>query len=314
MKVRVGYHAMIILSVNLCILACGRRSSETPELGTRDLPSQKALDDDEDRFAELEKLIRDQSEALTKLSTDKSTLQEKSNNLEAQIKALTEQLESNRTLTETQKTEMQKQITDLQAQKATLDKQITELNARNAELQKQLDAAKAENARLERELAAAKAAAANGVATSTSTTTPSAAASQFHGFRYADPDKVKNDCLGVPGGSTVDNVQLTSSACSTTALNQQFAVLDPANQYFFIKPRLSNKCMSVISSTEGTAVVQKTCTNTTDQSWEFFVRGSTEFRIRNQFSGKCLKVLTDGKLVQGDCNLNSTYFTWFTAG
>ncbi|MDQ3232811.1 MAG: RICIN domain-containing protein, partial [Pseudobdellovibrionaceae bacterium] len=136
----------------------------------------------------------------------------------------------------------------------------------------------------------------------------------FYGFRYADPAKVKNDCLGVPAGSTLDNVQLTSTPCSATAQNQQFTVLDPANQFFFIKPRLSNKCMSVVSNAENAAVVQKTCTNTTDQSWEFFVRGTAEFRLRNQFSGKCLKIQADGKLIQGDCNLNSTYFNWFAAG
>lgn len=314
MKAMSSRNLMMILSLNVLALACGQRTSETPTLGNSGLglPAQQAANDPNDRTAELEKLIRDQSEALTKLSTDKATLQERASSLDSQIKALSDQLESNKTLTEQQKLDMQKQINDLTTQKVALEKQITDLNTKNTDLQKQLDAAKAENARLERELAAAKAS--QPAANNTAPTTNTAATGKFYGFRYADPNKVKNDCLTVPGGSTADNVQLTSAPCSTTAQNQQYTVLDPANQFFFIKPRLSNKCMSVVSTAENAAVVQKTCTNTTDQSWEFFVRGSAEFRLRNQFSGKCLKIQADGKMIQGDCNLNSTYFGWFVAG
>jgi hypothetical protein len=251
---------------------------------------------------------------LTKLSTDKATLQERANSLDSQIKALNEQLASNKTLTEQQKIDMQKQITDLQTQKAGLDKTIAELTTKNAELQKQLDQAKLDNERLQRDLANARAAAANNTATAPAASTTGTATGKIYGFKYADPNKAKNDCLGIPGGSTLENVQLTSAPCVTAAQNQQFTVLDPANTFFSIRPRLSNKCLSVINTTEGAAVVQKTCTNTTDQSWEFFVRGAAEFRLRNQFSGKCLKIQADGKIVQGDCNLNSTYFSWFVAG
>ncbi len=311
MKATFGRNLVVVLSLNLLALACGQRTSETPSLG---VAAQNAANNN-DRTAELEKLIRDQSEALTRLSTDKATLQERANSLDSQIKALNDQLASNKTLTEQQKVDMQKQITDLQTQKTALDKQISELTTKNADLQKQLDQAKAENDRLQRELNAARAAAANNTATTpAASTTTGTATAKLYGFKYADPNKVKNDCLTLPGNSTLDNVQITSAPCVTAAQNQQFTVLDPANTYFTIRPRLSNKCLSVASTAEGAAVVQKTCTNTTDQSWEFFVRGAAEFRLRNQFSGKCLKIQADGKIIQGDCNLNSTYFNWFVAG
>jgi hypothetical protein len=314
MKTTFGRNLVVVLSLNLLTLACGQRTSDTPSLG---VAAQNAANSN-DRTAELEKLIRDQSEALTKLSTDKATLQEKANSLDSQIKALNDQLTTNRTLTEQQKVDMQKQITELQTQKAALDKQIIELTTKNADLQKQLDQAKLENERLQRDLNTARAAANNtATAPAASTTTGTAtgtATGKLYGFKYADPNKVKNDCLGIPGGSTLDNAQLTSAPCVTAAQNQQFTVLGPANTFFSIKPRLSNKCLSVANTVEGTAVVQKTCTNTTDQSWEFFVRGAAEFRLRNQYSGKCLKIQADGKIIQGDCNLNSTYFSWFVAG
>jgi hypothetical protein len=309
MKATFGRNLVVVLSLNMLALACGQRASDTPTLG---VSAQQAATSN-DRTAELEKLIRDQSEALTKLSTDKATLQERANSLDSQIKALNDQLTSNKTLTEQQKVDMQKQITDLQTQKAALDKQILELQTKNTELTNELNRAKLENERLQRELNAARAAAANTTAAAPAATTATVTGSKMYGFKYADPNKVKNDCLGIPGNSTLDNVQMTSVPCVTGAQNQHFAIPDPVPTFFTIKPRLSAKCLTVMSAAENAAVVQRTCTNTTDQSWEFFVRGAAEFRLRNQFSGKCLKIQADGKIIQGDCNLNSTYFSWFVA-
>ena len=309
MKATFGRNLVVVLSLNMLALACGQRTSDTPTLG---VSAQQAATS-EDRTAELEKLIRDQSEALTKLSTDKATLQERANSLDSQIKALNEQLASNKTLTEQQKVDMQKQITDLQTQKTALDKQILELQTKNTELTNELNKAKLENERLQRELNAARAAA-NNTAAAPAATTTTVTGTKIYGFKYADPNKVKNDCLSIPGNSTLDNVQATSAPCVTGAQNQQYVIPDPVPTFFTIKPRLSAKCLTVVSSAESAAVVQKSCTGTTDQSWEFFVRGAAEFRLRNQFSGKCLKIQADGKIIQGDCNLNSTYFSWFVAG
>ncbi|HET9236812.1 MAG TPA: RICIN domain-containing protein [Oligoflexus sp.] len=309
MKATFARNVLVVLSLNMLALACGQRTSDTPTLG---VSAQQAANSN-DRTAELEKLIRDQSEALTKLSTDKATLKERADGLDAQIKNLNEQLATNKTLTETQKTEMQAKITKLESDKTSLEKQIAELDAKNKQLTTDLNNAKLENDRLQRELNAARAAA-NNTAAAPAATTTTITGSKLYGFKYADPNKVKNDCLGIPGNSTLDNVQMTSAPCVTGAQNQQFAIPDPVPTFFTIKPRLSAKCLTVISAAENAAVVQRSCTNTTDQSWEFFVRGAAEFRLRNQFSGKCLKIQADGKIIQGDCNLNSTYFSWFVAG
>ncbi|HYX34026.1 MAG TPA: hypothetical protein VE954_12995, partial [Oligoflexus sp.] len=138
MSVMTCRNLMMILSLNMLALACGQRTSETPTLGNSGLglPAQQAANNSNDRSAELEKLIRDQSDALTKLSTDKATLQERADNLDSQIKALNDQITTNKTLTEQQKVDMQKQITDLQTQKTALEKQITDLNTKNSDLQK----------------------------------------------------------------------------------------------------------------------------------------------------------------------------------
>ncbi len=305
--------------VSLCLstlIACGQRSSESPSLGTSGLavpPTAQGVNSS-DKTAELEKLIRTQLEALTKLSTDKATLQERSEALDAQIKALNEQLTTSNNLTTQAKVELQKKIEELSAQKAEADKQMTLLTLRNAELQKQLDDAKAANAQLQRDLEAAKKAAAQQTASTTTagtttTGTTTTTTGKFYAFRYADPNKVKNDCLDVPSGNTADFVQLISFPCGT-GTNQQYSVVDPSNQFFQIKPRSSGKCMTASSAAENAAVIQKTCGNTADQNWEFFVRGQMEFRLRNQSSGKCLKIAADGKIIQGDCSTNSTYFDW----
>jgi hypothetical protein len=140
-------------------------------------------------------------------------------------------------------------------------------------------------------------------------TTTTLTGSKIYGFKYAHPNRVKNDCLSIPGNSTLDNVQVRSAPCVTGAQNQQFMIPDPVPTYFSIKPALSNKCLTVVSSAESAAVVQRSRTGTSDQSWEFFIRGAAELRLRNQFSCKCFKIQADGKIIQGDCNLSSTYFT-----
>lgn len=307
MKATLARNLVVVLSLNMLALACGQRTSETPTLG---VSAQQAANSN-DRTAELEKLIRDQGEALTKLSTEKATLKERADNLDSQIKNLNEQLASNKTLTETQKAEMLAKIAKLESDKADLTKAMADLDAKNKQLQADLDKAKLENERLQRALNEARAANNTASAPAATTTTPAAAGSKFHGFRYFDQTGKANDCLGIPGNSTTENVQLTASPCVTGAQSQTFAMPDPVPTFFAMRSRLSNKCVAVISSAENAAVVQRTCTGGNDQAWEFFVRGATEFRLRNQFSGKCLKIQSDGKMIQGDCNTNSTYFRWF---
>jgi hypothetical protein len=307
MKATLARNLVVVLSLNMLALACGQRTSDTPTLG---VSAQQAANSN-DRTAELEKLIRDQGEALTKLSTEKATLKERADNLDSQIKGLNEQLASNKTLTEAQRTEMQAKITKLESEKADLTKAMADLDMKNKQLQAELDRAKLENQSLQRQLNEARAAASNTATAPATTTTTAAAGSKFHGFRYYDPTGKVNDCLGVPGNSTLENVQLTSSPCVNGAQSQTFAMPDPVPTFFALRSRLSNKCVAVISGAENAAVVQRTCTGGTDQAWEFFVRGATEFRLRNQFSGKCLKIQSDGKMIQGDCNTNSTYFRWF---
>ena len=316
MKLHSGRNTILFLSLVIVSLsACGQRTSETPSLGNSGLgmpPSQQAASSD--RSAELEKLIRDQSDALTQLSTDKATLKERAASLDAQIKALNDDLATNKTLSEQQKVEMTKSITDLQVRRDALEKDLKDMTDKNAALQKQLDDAKTQNAALQRQLDAARAAQQTQQTQQATTTNTATTAANFYKFRYVDAAKVKNDCLDVPSGNTADGVQLISYPCNTASQNQLYVVTNPANQFFTIKPRLSGKCITASSNAEGAAVIQKTCTNTTDQTWEFFVRGQAEFRLRNQFSGKCMKILADSKIVQGDCNTNSTYFTWLTAG
>jgi hypothetical protein len=321
MKLHSGRNTICFLSlVIVSFSACGRRSAETPALGNSGLgmpASQQAVSSD--RSAELEKLIRDQSDALTKLSTDKATLTERAASLDTQIKTLTSDLASNKTLTDAQKAEMTKTIAALQAEKDNLNKQMKEMTDKNAALQKQLDDTRAQNATLQRQLEAARVAqqaqqASTATAPTAVKTASTTTATSFYKFRYVDAARVKNDCLDVPSGNTADGVQLISFPCNTASMNQMYVIDSPVNTFFMIKPRLSGKCITASSSLEGAAVIQKTCTNTQDQTWEFFVRGQTEYRLRNQFSGKCLKIQSDGKIIQGDCSTNSSYFTSLTAG
>ncbi|MDQ3234040.1 MAG: RICIN domain-containing protein [Pseudobdellovibrionaceae bacterium] len=294
---------MMILSLNVLALACGS-SRPAPNLGNNGLSRQAAADADA-RTAELESLIRDQSEALSKLDTDKTKLEEQALNLDAQIKALNEELAGNKTLTEQEKAEMQQTIKDLQAQKTAMETQITDLNNKNANLEQQLATAKAENDRLVKELAAAKGAQPDATTPSTATqpsmSTGATAAGNIVGLRAVDV----NACLSVSG--TGEYVQISTTPCAT-AQNQQFSLVAGLNPAFSVKSSLSNKCMSVLSTSEGGMVVQKTCTNTTDQSWEYFMTNSAGFRLRNRYSGKCLKVQA-GKTVQGDCNQNFSSFS-----
>ncbi|HYX36320.1 MAG TPA: RICIN domain-containing protein [Oligoflexus sp.] len=302
MNVTTLIQVMMILSLNVLVLGCGS-TRPAPNLGTSGLGRQAAADADA-RTAELESLIRAQSEALSKLDTDKTKLEEEALDLGAQIKALNEQLVGNKTLTEQEKVEMQQTIKDLQARKTAMETQITDLNNKNVSLEQQLATTKAENDRLVKELAAAKGAQSDAMTPSTatqpSTSTGVTAAGNNVGLRAVDV----NACLNVIG--TGEYVQISSAACAA-AQNQQFSLVAGVNTTFSIKSNLSNKCMSVLSTSEGGMVVQKTCTNTTDQSWEYFMTSSAGFRLRNRYSGKCLKVQA-GKTVQGDCNQNFTIF------
>ncbi len=293
--------------------SCGQRSSDSPTLGNSGLTLPATTQNvQSDRSAELEKLILDQSAALDKLSLDKSSLEEQALALDAQIKALNIELTTSKALTEQQKIDMQKQIADLTAQKAALDKTILDLNTKNADLQKQLDAAKAANIQLQKDLEAAKQVAAQQAAAANTPPVPTTA--NFYSFRFADPANVKRDCIDVTGASTAEFASVFAYPCGTASLNQQFAVQNPANQFFQIKARHSGKCLIASELTEGAYVFQKTCTTDLKNNWEFFTRGQANFRLRSQFSGKCMKIQADGRIVLGNCETNATYFSWSVAG
>ncbi|MCX6128018.1 MAG: RICIN domain-containing protein [Proteobacteria bacterium] len=315
----IGTKICIYLLLLLVMSACGRRSGESPSLKPDSNAAANIKADNEEKTKDLEKLIRDQSSALDKLNQDKTGLQERSVVLDSKIKELSGELENNKTLTEAQKKQLVLQIDQNKAEKENLQKSIDDLNKRNAELQKQLEAVKAANTKLQNELNTAKQqAGATPVAAGASAKTAGTATVAtlgFYTFKYADPAKLKNDCLTVPGDSTVENVQILSSICTPGSTSQHFLAVDSTvNNFFQIIGRHSAKCLTVSSLTENTSVQQRTCLGGDDQTWEFYVRGDLDFRLRNKASGKCMKIQFDGKIVQGDCQTNYSFFNWSSVG
>jgi predicted nucleic acid-binding Zn-ribbon protein len=324
----------IILATTVTV-GC-KRTDSVPQIQTSNMEAEldRLRAERDDKIDELRDQSSEQAVKITELNLERDQLNDQKTRLEQDIESLRTQLTQNQTLTAQQKTTMEAQLAALQNEKnlndaklksneaeltkamerikelntevTNLKAEISRLNSRIIELENQLAAERAKNATTTQ---SAPASTATTPSTSTSTTT-TGAAKTYSTFRYI----AKADCLAIPGASTADNTQLSALPCAA-ANTQHFETPNSATSTFFsIISRSSEKCVGLIAgagTTENAAVVQKSCVNgAADQQWEFFVRGEANFRLRNLASGKCMKIQADGKIVQGDCATNATYFSW----
>ncbi|MCX6131410.1 MAG: ricin-type beta-trefoil lectin domain protein [Proteobacteria bacterium] len=286
----------VIVSILSGLAACGKRTRSTEDLNAKGVKSTSP-----EETEKLQSQIRDQYEALAKLSNEKSSLETRANSLDAEITEIKAKLAATG-LSDQEKAELQKKIEELNR----VDLQIADLTAKNADLKKQLDDMIAENSKLQKKLEASKAPVTpqRGAGVQTG----GEAIVTFFSLRYADPNKIKNDCLDIPNNSSADDVQLISYPCKADASNQHFTFVDTIKPFFAIKIQSSGKCLAASSNAEDAAVVQKTCAESESQTWDLTAPSATDIFIRNKASGKCMKIQSDGKISLGNCEYNSTPF------
>ncbi|MEU4835803.1 RICIN domain-containing protein [Streptosporangium sp. NPDC023615] len=94
-------------------------------------------------------------------------------------------------------------------------------------------------------------------------------------------------CLGVPGASGSDGVQLAQEGCDGGA--DQTWNLTAAGAGFLLKAAHSGKCAGVqgASTSAGKPVQQEGCSGATSQTWNLTASGAA-YRVANANGGKCL--------------------------
>ncbi|HYX38110.1 MAG TPA: ricin-type beta-trefoil lectin domain protein [Oligoflexus sp.] len=277
------------------LFACAQRPSPTSALEAQSQQAETVQPLSEiERIVDLESSYAEQSTLAEKVSADKSALEATANALTEQVQSMSKQMESE-SLPDLQKAEVQAQIEAMLKEKVAVEANISSLTATDAAAKKELEALKAEIEKLKKDLAASK------------TATPAAKTAATHyKFTYTG-----QKCLDVQASGTADNVPILGFACNANSLNQQF-VYDVRGAYFFLKSRVSNKCVSVTGTAVSSPVVQKACTFNSDKSWQWFGVAGTKGKLRNQYSGKCLGVNNLGRMVLSECNsiyaINFSYF------
>jgi hypothetical protein len=127
-------------------------------------------------------------------------------------------------------------------------------------------------------------------------------------------------CLGVPGGSTVNGEGLIQWPCGTWRdhyWRAEYGFTTSAGNWYHIINYNSGQCLAVpgASTIAGTQVIQWPCGTWHDHYWRFEYEPNGSARIINYNSGQCLAVpgasTTAGeKVIQWPCGPWADHFWW----
>ncbi len=342
---RINIPFLYVFGLGLLIshLAC-KNSKPVPTINSQGFQSQQELEElrseRNELIDELTELKLSKTEEVNDLSLERQRLTTEKKQVEDQIELLREEIAATEISNQEERTRLMAELEEAQTSQKTLEdmlkenedkleaaqKEIEELDAEVKRLNAKIDEMQARIDTLEAELAAEKAknAAKQDDTVKTDDTqdetkdgdeaaTSVGEDTTNYIFRYAQG----NDCLEVANSSVANNVQIMALPCNTAARNQHFAAPTAKTEVFFIlKARHSAKCVAIDANAknmENAPVKQQSCDLSADEHyWEFYVRGDKDFRLRNKASGKCLKIASDGKVVQGDCDTNYTFFNWLS--
>ena len=142
------------------------------------------------------------------------------------------------------------------------------------------------------------------------TATPAAASVTYQTIQLVDNTSM---CIGVPGDSTSDRVNLTTVPCGTSASQSWVFTVDSSGTWGELRNTLTGKCMDIRdkSRDNGTAVQQYTCNGGSNQKFRFEL-ASNAF-LRNKNSNMCVSVFNSASpdyLVQWGCPIGYPSQRW----
>ncbi|WP_141733958.1 ricin-type beta-trefoil lectin domain protein [Oligoflexus tunisiensis] len=261
-------------------------NKEGKDLVQKPTAESQRLDELEEQYKEQSKRINEFLDAMAEKDSMISTNQQIIDSKDKEIQDLKNMDAEEDKLSEDEKKALKDQVDALESEK----KNLSESNKKLEEEKKKLEA---------------QAKSVNNVKPTGTASNSSAAPYYFVRFG--------NMCLDVANSSVAENARIMGLTCRTPGLNQQFAYL-PGQNYFYLRSRISNKCIATLGSAVGSAIVQKTCTNTTDKVWESINVGG-RVKFRNRWSGNCMAYDTANNMVLTNCNSQfALTFTWIANG
>ncbi len=299
--------------------ACGSRNTDLPPVEGTPIASQAEID-------RLKKQKQSDSDALNK---ERSTTQDQVNTLQVEIEKLSQELSANQKLSAEERQKIQTQLDDARRQKELAEQRQKELADKQAQLEKDLAAAKAAQANSANTNNSTSSSGAKPVSTTggsapsttstpkpTSTSTPTTPPANNLGTPSTTKHEIfyNTDCLAIGDGSSTEGALVYAKPCQKLA-SQTLAYEKLSNNTYRFIFQNSQKCLYVqgASSAEGAALQQLSCRRNGDTS-ELFVfadpANTYDFKLKNVRSGLCLKIASDGKIIQGNCATNYTIFRW----
>ncbi len=157
--------------------------------------------------------------------------------------------------------------------------------------------------------------------TTTPTTTPSPTlpkgtlSSVSYNFYYEEVG-VKKDCIDIAAASVQSAASTIAAPCAAGRKSQVFKLENFADQSFRMIAQHSNLCLYVVAAakTANAALEQHSCSDPTQvvNAMIFKFReidtDKGTFKLQNLNSNLCLKINTDGRIIQGECNVSFTLF------
>lgn len=119
-----------------------------------------------------------------------------------------------------------------------------------------------------------------------------------------------NQCLDMPGFTTLDTAGPQQYACKTTPddiFNQEWIFEPRSDGAVRIRNNYSDKCLSILngSTTNGVLVQQYACTENNEQRWYVLPQANGTFKLQNKASSKCMDYY-GGAFKQFTCSTYST--------
>ena len=317
--------AVLALESLLLQVACSGRSSELPSVDGAPIASQ----------AEILKRQQQKEADARSLAAERSTTNDQLNQLQDQIDKLSTELASNQKLTLEERKKLQDQLDEAQRQKQETEAKLKELQEKQKKTEQELAAAKTTASQQQSntvtttgttqtnttgtpvktssgqtttpQQTASTSSGTTSTQTNTATSNPTTNATEKHLIFY------NSDCLSIGDNSTTEGALVYAKPCSNSSSQQVTAETENGSYRFVFQN--SQKCLYVqgASSSDGAALQQLTCRRNGDSSelFQFAEPQNTyDFKLKNVKSGLCLKINTDGKILQSNCATNYTLFRW----
>lgn len=253
----------IALMILLLLNSCG---------GRRIIP----VSDEKERAESLpvEDLLQRLESTLSSVEGQKDALEKEKKAQVDLIQTLADQIASNQKMSEELKADLQKQMETEMAAKAATEKKLAELEVEKEKIDQALKDLQEQLNQLKQ---------------------GGAAASKLRFVAAANLVY----CVGVQGNSMTSGAPFEAAACNAAYPGQQLVAESRGASWYF-KARHSNMCMSTSNTFVGSVLVQKPCTYTQDQAFQWMEIQASTGRLRN-VAGLCVAYNQAQRMVVHTC-------------